>query len=180
MIDHDADDADDTKDDDLTIQGERSILRGASPAFPSDGSCTPKQEWNHTPCLQEKRYSRKTLKMGERSTSKKEKDLQCQNFSLGQLLLLTESLFELRVVIDHSWDLYDRYQSDVTQKEIIPIIYLISYLMPFWYKLIPGSSRLQAPQKLIFLRPFKDGVISHPNHPLILFHHSYFVDFFTP
>ena len=44
MIDHDADDADDTKDDDLTIQGERSTLRGASPAFPSDGSCTPKQE----------------------------------------------------------------------------------------------------------------------------------------
>ena len=52
--------------------------------------------------------------------------------------------------------------------------------MPFWYKLIPGSSRLQAPQKLIFLRPFKNGVLSHPNHPLILFHHSNFVDFFTP
>ena len=45
MIDHDADDADDTKDDDdLTIQGERSTLRGAFPAFPSDGSCTPKKE----------------------------------------------------------------------------------------------------------------------------------------
>ena len=44
MIDHDADDADATKDDDLTFRGERSILRGASPAFPSDGSCTPKQD----------------------------------------------------------------------------------------------------------------------------------------
>ena len=49
--------------------------------------------------------------------------------------------------------------------------------MPFWYKLIPGSSRLPAPQKLIFLRPFKNGVISHPNHPLILFHHSNLIDF---
>ena len=29
--------------------------------------------------------------------------------------------------------------------------------MPFWYKLIPGSSRLPAPQKLIFLRPVKNG-----------------------
>ena len=44
MIDHDADDADDTKDDGLTIQGERSTLRGVSQAFPSDGNCTPKQE----------------------------------------------------------------------------------------------------------------------------------------
>ena len=29
------------------------------------------------------RYSRKTFKMSRRSTSNKEKDLQCQNFSLG-------------------------------------------------------------------------------------------------
>ena len=29
------------------------------------------------------RYSRKTFKMSKRSTSNKEKDLQCQNFSLG-------------------------------------------------------------------------------------------------
>ena len=48
------------------------------------------------------RYSRKTFKMSKRSTSNKEKDLQCQNFSLGKLLFLTESLFELRMVIDHS------------------------------------------------------------------------------
>ena len=61
MIDHDADDADYTKDDDLTIQGERSILRGASPAFPSDGSCTPKQEWYHKLCPQENEILKKNL-----------------------------------------------------------------------------------------------------------------------
>ena len=83
MIHHDADDADDTKYDDLTIQGERSTLRGASPAFPSDGSCTPKQEWYHKLCPQENEILKKTFKMDERSTSNKEKDLQCQNFSLG-------------------------------------------------------------------------------------------------
>ena len=58
MIHHDADDADDTKDDDLTIQGERSTLRRA---FPSDGSCNPKQEWYHTLCPQENEILKKNL-----------------------------------------------------------------------------------------------------------------------
>ena len=58
LIDHDSDD---TKDDDLTIQGERSILRGAFPAFPSDDSCTPKQEWYHKLCPQENEILKKNL-----------------------------------------------------------------------------------------------------------------------
>ena len=91
MIDHDADDADDTKEDDLTIQGERSILRGASPAFPSDGSCTPKQDWYHTLCPQENENTReKPLKWAKDQHQTRKKTFN------ARILVLASSFFSQR------------------------------------------------------------------------------------
>ena len=92
MIDHDADDADDTKDDDLTIQGERSILRGASPAFPSDGSCTPKQEWYLPQALPPRKWDtqEKLLKWAKDQHQTRKKTFN------ARILVLASSFFSQR------------------------------------------------------------------------------------